>query len=149
MPDSSTHSSPAKGSHWKTPAKTMSAATITPGTSYPSSLGFMDEGSSPLSFLFLTHCESPLICVVPIYDGRTSAGSHFLFWPSDFALLSRLPCYTTSRDLDTFTLVTMGYSVSIWSGFNDALCVTPNILFVIVLGSAPKKETIAAHGLIE
>ncbi|PBK90552.1 hypothetical protein ARMGADRAFT_1032546 [Armillaria gallica] len=126
---SSTHSSPTKGSHWKTPAKTVSAATITPGTSYPSSLGFMDE--------------------VPIYDSRASAGSHFLFRPSDFALLSRLPRYTTSQDLDTFTLVTVGYSVSIWSGFNDALRVTPNILFVIVLGSMPKKETIAAHGLIE
>lgn len=87
--------------------------------------------------------------VVPVYDGCASAGNHFLFCPSDFAVLDKLPRYMTSHDLDAFTLVTVGYSTSIWSGYNNALCVTPNILFVIVLGSAPKKETLTAHGLLE
>ncbi|KAK0459873.1 hypothetical protein IW261DRAFT_1578384 [Armillaria novae-zelandiae] len=60
---SSARSSPAKG-QWRSPAKkTLSAETVSPGSGYPTSMGFMDE--------------------VPIYDGRASAGTQFLFRPSD------------------------------------------------------------------
>ncbi|KAK0471651.1 hypothetical protein IW261DRAFT_1571709 [Armillaria novae-zelandiae] len=46
----------------------------------PQSMGFMDE--------------------VPIYDGHASAGTQFLFQPSDFAVIKSLPRFMTSRDLD-------------------------------------------------
>ncbi|SJL08158.1 uncharacterized protein ARMOST_11521 [Armillaria ostoyae] len=128
---SSSQASPAKGkgSRWRTPVKNVSAATVSPGGDYPSSLGFGDE--------------------VPIYDGRSSAGQHFLFRPTDFASLKSLPHFTTSRDLDAFTLVSVGYSLSVWAGFNNEPRLTPNILFVIVLGSAPKKDALAAQGLLQ
>ncbi|KAK0474391.1 hypothetical protein IW261DRAFT_1568743 [Armillaria novae-zelandiae] len=126
---SSACSSPAKG-QWRSPAKkTLSAETVSPGSGYPTSMGFMDE--------------------VPIYDGRVSAGTQFLFWPSDFAVIRSLPRFTTSRDLNVFTLVTVGYSLSVWTSFNNEPCVSPNILFAIVLGTTPKKEKLAELGFLD
>ncbi|KAK0465812.1 hypothetical protein IW261DRAFT_1574739 [Armillaria novae-zelandiae] len=127
--DSSAHSSPAKG-QWRSPAKkTLSTETVSPGSGYPTSMGFMDE--------------------VPIYDGHASAGTQFLFRPSDFAMIKSLPHFTTSRDLDVFTLVTVGYSLSVWTSFNNEPRVSPNILFAIVLGTAPKKEKLAELGFLD
>ncbi|KAK0464106.1 hypothetical protein IW261DRAFT_1427410 [Armillaria novae-zelandiae] len=127
--DSSARSSPAKG-QWRSPAKkTLSAETVSPGSGYPTSMGFMDE--------------------VPIYDGRASAGTQFLFRPSDFAVIKSLPRFTTSRDLDAFTLVTVGYSLSVWTSFNNEPRVSPNILFAVVLGTAPKKEKLAELGFLD
>ncbi|KAK0486532.1 hypothetical protein IW261DRAFT_1559957 [Armillaria novae-zelandiae] len=96
---------------------------------YPTSMGFMDK--------------------VPIYDGCVSAGTQFLFWPSDFAVIKSLPRFTTSRDLNAFTLVTVGYSLSVWTSFNNEPCISPNILFAIVLGTVPKKEKLAELGFLD
>ncbi|KAK0477308.1 hypothetical protein IW261DRAFT_1421020 [Armillaria novae-zelandiae] len=121
-------SSPSKG-HWGSPTKVASTSNVGPGAGYPSSLGFMDD--------------------IPIYDGRASAGSHFLFRPSDFAVLKSLPRFTVSCDLDAFMMVSVGYSLSVWETFNKERRLTPNVLFVIVLGSAPKKEKLEALGFLE
>ncbi|KAK0473083.1 hypothetical protein IW261DRAFT_1570225 [Armillaria novae-zelandiae] len=121
-------SSPSKD-HWGSPTKAASTLNVGPGAGYPSSLGFMDD--------------------IPIYDGRASAGSHFLFQPSDFAVLKSLPRFTASRDLDAFTMVLVGYSLSVWETFNKEHRLTPNVLFVIILGSAPKKEKLEALGFLE
>ncbi|KAK0477101.1 hypothetical protein IW261DRAFT_1566572 [Armillaria novae-zelandiae] len=86
---------------------------------------------------------------LPVYDGRASAGNHFLFHPSDFAMLKSLPRFMTSRDLDVFSLVSVGYSLSVWTAFNNEPRVSPNILFAIVLGTAPKKETLVALGHLD
>ncbi|KAK0471416.1 hypothetical protein IW261DRAFT_1572107 [Armillaria novae-zelandiae] len=127
--DSSARSSPTKG-QWRSPAKkTISTETVSPGSGYPTSMGFMDE--------------------VPIYDGHASAGTQFLFQPSDFAMIKSLPCFTTSHDLDVFTLVTIGYSLSVWTSFNNELHVSPNILFTVVLGTMPKKEKLAELGFLD
>ncbi|KAK0435846.1 hypothetical protein EV421DRAFT_1739906 [Armillaria borealis] len=71
--------SPAKRGRWRTPTKNVSSAVVSPGQGYPTSLGFGDEGN------------------------------HFLFRPSDFAVLKLLPCFTTTHDLDVFTLVSEGH----------------------------------------
>ncbi|KAK0477663.1 hypothetical protein IW261DRAFT_1566010 [Armillaria novae-zelandiae] len=127
--DSSACSLPAKG-QWRSLAKkTLSAETVSPGSGYPTSMGFMDE--------------------VPIYDGHASAGTQFLFWPSDFAVIKSLPRFTTSHDLDAFALVTVGYSLSVWTSFNNEPCISPNILFTIVLGTTPKKEKLAELGFLD
>ncbi|KAK0215696.1 hypothetical protein IW262DRAFT_1465408 [Armillaria fumosa] len=124
----STHSSPAKGT-WKSLTKNLSATSVSPGSGYPASMGFIDE--------------------VPIYNGRASAGNHFLFCPSHFAMLKSLPHFITSRDLDAFTLVSVGYSLSVWTAFNNKPHISPNILFAIVLGTVPKMDKLAALGLLE
>ncbi|KAK0238236.1 hypothetical protein EDD85DRAFT_952422 [Armillaria nabsnona] len=85
--------SPAKSSYYRTPIKKVVAATVALGGGYPTLMGFGDE--------------------VLIYDGCASAGNHFLFHPSDFSMLKSLPCYTTSHDLDAFTLVSVGYTLSV------------------------------------
>ncbi|KAK0481167.1 hypothetical protein EDD18DRAFT_1363115 [Armillaria luteobubalina] len=125
----STQSSPAKGHRGSPMKKPLGAPALGPGGGYPNSLGFMDE--------------------VPVYDGRTSAGNHFLFWPSDFAILKSLPRFTMSHDLDAFTMVSVGYSLTAWESYNKEPRLTPNILFVIVLGSAPKKDKLEALGFLE
>ncbi|KAK0490211.1 hypothetical protein IW261DRAFT_1555370 [Armillaria novae-zelandiae] len=125
----SAQSTPAKGC-WGSPMKKLlSTPALGPGGRYPNSLGFMDE--------------------VPIYDGRASAGNHFLFRPSDFTVSKSLPCFTTSRDLDVFTMVSVGYSLTAWESYNKEPCLTPNILFVIVLGSMPKKDKLEVLGFLE
>ncbi|KAK0474442.1 hypothetical protein IW261DRAFT_1568825 [Armillaria novae-zelandiae] len=121
-------SSPSKG-HWGSPTKAASTSNVGPGAGYPSSLSFMDD--------------------IPIYDGQASAGSHFLFRPNDFAVLKSLPRFTVSRDLDAFTMVSVGYSLSVWETFNKERRLTPNVLFVIVLGSAPKKEKLEVLSFLE
>ncbi len=88
------------------------------------------------------------ILIVPIYDGHDHAGSHFLFRPSDFDNLTSLPHYTLYRDLDTFTLVTVGYSLGVWSSFNDQPLVGTNVLFVIMLGSTPSQSALEARNLL-
>ncbi|KAK0488261.1 hypothetical protein EDD18DRAFT_1110242 [Armillaria luteobubalina] len=125
----STQSSPAKGRQGSPMKKLLGAPALGPGGGYPNSLGFMDE--------------------VPVYDGRTSARNHFLFWLSDFAVLKSLPHFTTSRDLDAFTMVSMGYSLTAWESYNKEPWLTPNILFVIMLGSTPKKDKLEALGFLE
>ncbi|KAK0476020.1 hypothetical protein IW261DRAFT_1421814 [Armillaria novae-zelandiae] len=125
----SAQSTPAKG-HWGSPMKKpLGAPALGPGGGYPNSLGFMDE--------------------VPIYDGCASAGNHFLFRPSDFTVLKSLPRFTTSRDLDVFTMVSVGYSLTAWESYNKEPRLTPNILFVIVLGSTPKKDKLEVLGFLE
>ncbi len=86
--------------------------------------------------------------VVPIYDGRERGGSHFLFRPSDLSTLKLFPRYTEERDLDAFTLVAVGYSLGVWSGFNDQPRISTNVLFVIVLGSAPPRKLLESRGLL-
>ncbi|KAK0432412.1 hypothetical protein EV421DRAFT_1848876 [Armillaria borealis] len=121
--------SPAKRGQWRTPTKNLTSGTVAPGQGYPTSLGFRDE--------------------VPVYDGRSSAGNHFLFRASDFASLKSLPRFTSTCDLDAFSLVSVGYTLSVWSGYTNEPRVTPNVMFVIVLGSAPRKETLTAQGLLQ
>ncbi|KAK0482475.1 hypothetical protein IW261DRAFT_1418038 [Armillaria novae-zelandiae] len=89
--DTSARASPAKG-QWRSSTKTLTTLLVSPGAGYPTSMGFLDE--------------------VPIYDGRASGGNHFLFCPSDFSVLKLFPRFTSSRDLDAFTLVSVGYSLS-------------------------------------
>ncbi|KAK0481037.1 hypothetical protein EDD18DRAFT_1363266 [Armillaria luteobubalina] len=125
----STQSSPAKGRRGSPMKKPLSAPALSPGGGYPNLLGFMDE--------------------VPVYNGCASAGNHFLFQPSNFAVLKSLPRFTMSRDLDAFTMVSMGYSLTAWESYNKEPWLTPNILFVIVLGSAPKKDKLEALGFLE
>ncbi|SJL08852.1 uncharacterized protein ARMOST_12223 [Armillaria ostoyae] len=108
--------------------KALKAASTLPGAGYASSMGFGDD--------------------IPIYDGHDRAGSHFLFWPSDFDNLTALPRYTLDRDLDVFTLVTVGYSLGVWSTYNDQPRVGTNVLFVIVLGSAPSRSLLEAKNLL-
>ncbi len=86
--------------------------------------------------------------LVPIYDGRNCAGSQFLFWPSDFDNLKSLPIYTGDCDLDAFTLVTVGYSLGVWSSYNDQPHVGTNVLFMIVLGSALSCSVLEANNLL-
>ncbi|KAK0483941.1 hypothetical protein IW261DRAFT_1561718 [Armillaria novae-zelandiae] len=124
----SARASPAKG-QWRSSTKTLTTELVSPGAGYPTSMGFLDE--------------------VPIYDGCASGGNHFLFRPSDFSVLKSFPRFTSSRDLDAFTLVSVGYSLSVWTAFNNEPRLSPNILFVIVLGTAPKKEKLATLGLLE
>lgn len=87
--------------------------------------------------------------LVPIYDGCDCAGFHFLFQPSDFDNLKLLPQYTLDCDLNVFTLVTVGYSLSVWSSYNNKPRIAPNILFVIVLGSAPSCAALKANNLFD
>ncbi|KAK0502616.1 hypothetical protein EDD18DRAFT_1347252 [Armillaria luteobubalina] len=124
----SAHASPIKG-QWRSLTKTLTAESVSPGASYPMSMGFLDE--------------------VPIYDGRTSSRNHFLFCPSDFAVLKSFPHFTTSCDLDMFTLISVGYSLSVWTAFNNEPRLSHNILFTIVLGTVPKKEKLAMLRLLE
>ncbi len=63
-------------------------------------------------------------------------------------MLKNMPRYTVDRDLDAFTLVTVGYTLGVWTGFNDQPRIGPNVLFVIVLGSAPPRAMLEARGLI-
>ncbi|KAK0473030.1 hypothetical protein IW261DRAFT_1423820 [Armillaria novae-zelandiae] len=42
-----------------------------------------------------------------------------------------------------------GYSLTAWESYNKEPCLTPNILFVIVLGSAPKKDKLEVLGFLE
>ncbi|KAK0493793.1 hypothetical protein EDD18DRAFT_1356270 [Armillaria luteobubalina] len=121
--------SPANGHQGSPMKKPLAAPALSPGGGYPNSLGFMDE--------------------VPIYDGHASAGNHFLFRPSDFTVLKSLPHFTTSHDLDAFTMVSVGYSLTAWESYNKEPRLTSNILFVIVLGSAPKKDKLEVLGFLE
>ncbi|KAK0462186.1 hypothetical protein IW261DRAFT_1576429 [Armillaria novae-zelandiae] len=125
----SAQSTPAKGCRGSPMKKPLGAPALGPGGGYPNSLRFMDE--------------------VPIYDGCASAGNHFLFRPSNFTVLKSLPRFTTSHDLDVFTMVSVGYSLTAWESYNKEPCLTPNILFVIVLGSAPKKDKLEVLGFLE
>ncbi|KAK0479774.1 hypothetical protein IW261DRAFT_1564433 [Armillaria novae-zelandiae] len=125
----SAQSTPAKGRRGSPMKKPLGTPALGPGGGYPNSLGFMDE--------------------VPIYDGRASAGNHFPFRPSDFTILKSLPRFTTSCDLDVFTMVSVGYSLTAWESYNKEPRLTPNILFVIVLGSAPKKDKLEVLGFLE
>ncbi|KAK0505441.1 hypothetical protein EDD18DRAFT_1344254 [Armillaria luteobubalina] len=125
----STQSSPAKGHQGSPMKKLLAAPALGPGGRYPNSLRFMDE--------------------VPIYDGHASAGNHFLFRPSDFTVLKSLPHFMTSHDLDAFTMVSIGYSLTVWESYNKEPRLTSNILFVIVLGSAPKKDKLEVLGFLE
>ncbi len=96
----------------------------------------------------MSHTVAPTVSTVPIHDGRQRSGSHFQFRPSGIATVKLLPRYTEERDLDAFTLMTVGYSVGVWNGFNDHPRVGTNALFVIFLGSAPSRELLTARNLI-
>ncbi|KAK0488277.1 hypothetical protein EDD18DRAFT_1359548 [Armillaria luteobubalina] len=126
---SSARSLPTKG-QWRSSAKkTLSAETVSPGSSYPTSMGFMDE--------------------VPIYNGCVSTGTQFLYHPSDFAVIKSLPCFMTSHDLDAFTLISIRYSLLVWTSFNNEPRLSPNILFTVVLGTVPKQEKLAELGFFD
>ncbi len=109
-------------------------------------MGYGDDGECLCIFSPLVLIDFKLL--VPIYDGQNHAGSQFLFRPSDFDNLKSLPLYTGDRDLDAFTLVIVGYSLGMWSSYNDQPRVGTNMLFVIVLGSAPSRSVLEANNLL-
>lgn len=116
------------------------------GGGYPSSMGYGDDSECVFLRVFcISYCMSYL---VPIYDSRDHAGFQFLFRPSDFDNLKSLPRYTANRDLDAFTLVTVGYSLGVWTSYNDQPRIGTNMLFVIVLGSAPSRSVLEANNLL-
>ncbi len=91
-----------------------------------------------LVFIFLT---------VPVFDGRSSHGRHFLFRNEDFDNLASMPLYLPGKDLDRFTLVSVGYTPSVWCpGENQDPRVSLNVQFVVVLGQPPKAAALAAAG---
>lgn len=76
-----------------------------------------------------------LICIaVPIYDGRSS----FNFSATDFDNLRSLPLYEDGNvDLHPYSIISVGYSVNTYKytvGGESALALSPNVLFMIVLG---------------
>lgn len=84
---------------------------------------------------------------VPIFDRRSSQGQHFLFRNEDFDKLVTLPCYLPGKDLDRFTLVTVGHTPSVWAPDPDQPPrITLNVQFVIVLGQAPKPADLEVLG---
>jgi hypothetical protein len=96
----------------------------------PRALGLKPTAS--ISNLFVYIC---LYCVaVPIYDGR----SGFSFKGADFDNIQSLPLYENGNiDLHPYSIVSVGYSVNTYKytvGGESALALSPNILFVILLG---------------
>ncbi|KAK0495512.1 hypothetical protein EDD18DRAFT_1332351 [Armillaria luteobubalina] len=88
---------------------------------------------------------------VPIYDGRSSQGRHFLFHQEDFDNLATMPRYHPARDLDRFTLVAVGYTPSVWtvSSVLREARLSMNVQFVIVLGQAPPHAELASAGYVD
>ncbi len=84
--------------------------------------------------------------LVPMFDGHASKGRHFLFHPEDFDQLVTMPWVPTTRELDRFTLVAVGYTPTMWSPGPSNPHVSMNVQFIIVLGQAPKPEVLASAG---
>jgi hypothetical protein len=113
------------------------------GSAYPQSLGLDDTGKWPFALFF---CYLPFRLTVPIYDGRKDPinGPGFNFKAPAFDNIKSLPLYAKgSIDLPPYAVVTVGYSVNTYAygtgGEKNKLALSPNILFVILLGF-PEEE---------
>ena len=80
---------------------------------------------------------------MPIYDGRAEPnnGSGFNSKGPDFDNIKSLPLYNDGKDdLPPYAIVTVGYAVNTFAygtgGEKNKLALSPNILFVILLGFA-------------
>jgi hypothetical protein len=83
--------------------------------------------------LYIVYLNLPFI-VVPIYDGRPD----FQFRDSDFDSIKSLPLFLKGQmDVPLYGVVSVGYSINSYTytkGEPGALALSPNVLFVIVLG---------------
>jgi hypothetical protein len=81
---------------------------------------------------------------VPIYDGRGIDGPAFNFSNTDFDNIRLLPLYKNGTDdLNPFSPVAIGYTVNAFPYSSQArevasgtLALSPNIMFVILLGDS-------------
>ncbi|KAK0480895.1 hypothetical protein IW261DRAFT_1563602 [Armillaria novae-zelandiae] len=82
---------------------------------------------------------------LPVFDGRASRGTQFLFHDEEFAMLPALPRFPCA-ELDHFTMVAVGYSPSMWSPSPSNPHVSLNIHFAIMLGHAPSAAALTSAG---